>query len=384
MPEDVGEDDFTYPEADDAALPPALQELATHVHNSTTLRELSGLLRAHPLPLIVPSSSGFKYHVMISYCVQDKEVATTVAGYLKDNGFNVWIDTSKTHDLINQAVLDAIQDSRVIMPFLSDAYVGSRNCKLELVYALSQRQKVFLPVRLSSAPVAVVFGAGTSIINLNQDVWQNSSARAAALSNIILNLPDRRENLVVIRLTKPKYYLQLWVAITVIIILLIVAVALAVHFIESKNDGGSGDSSSVTSSSSSTTTSSVSFGGTTITLPTYFQIQKSGTDSCIVPSASGASYATCETSPASDSTQVLTAPNGNGGNWKHTSTGECLSFFSTSDYLTLATCSSTNTFQELTIVETTISDGFSTCLPDNLQTLGGSGCGSFTIVQVAA
>ncbi|KAJ1555863.1 hypothetical protein HK405_011544 [Cladochytrium tenue] len=346
---------------------------------------------------------------MISYCIQDKEVATAVAGYLKGKGYSVWIDTSKTHDLINQAVLDAIQDSRVIMPFLSDAYVGSRNCKLELAYALSQHQKKFLPVRLSSAPDAVVFSAGTSIINLNQDVWQNNSARAAALKSIILNLPDRRENQ---SLTKTKYFRLLCIAITVIIILLAVAIALAVHFVRSNNGGGSGggDSSSTTTtsrasasvvgtstnsitsgvkttssstvSSASTATSSASFGGTTITLPTYFQIQQSGTDSCMVPSASGASFATCETSPASDSTQVLTAPSGNGGNWKHTATGECLSF--DAFYLTLATCSSTNTFQELTIVENTISDGFSTCLPDNLQTLGGSGCGSFAVVQVAA
>ncbi|KAJ1567872.1 hypothetical protein HK405_004453 [Cladochytrium tenue] len=350
---------------------------------------------------------------MISYCWQDKEVASAVAEYLKNNGLNVWIDTSKTQDHIDQTVLDAIQDSRVIMPFLSDAYVGSRNCKLELVYALSQYQKKLLPVRLSSALDSVAFRVGTYFINLSQDVWQDSSARAAALKSIIPNLSDRRENQVVIGFTKTKYFRLLWVAITVIIILLAVAIALAVHFIQSKNEGGGGGggdnssaissrasasvvgsstnsitsgvktTSSSTVSSASTATSSVSFGGTTITLPTYFQIQKSGTDSCIVPSASGASYATCETSPASDSKQVLTAPSGNGGNWKHTSTGECLSFFSTSDYLTLATCDST-TYEELTIVENTISDGFSTCLPDNLQTFGGSGCGSFTIVQVAA
>ncbi|KAJ1551981.1 hypothetical protein HK405_013164 [Cladochytrium tenue] len=145
MSEDNSDDSTSYSDEDDTALPPVLQELATHVRKDTTLRELSGLLRSHSLPLIPPSSSKLKHHVMIIYCVQDKEVASAVAGYLKDHSYNVWVDTIKTHDHINQVVLETIQDSRVIMPLHSEAFVGSRNCKLELLYALSQSRRISYP-----------------------------------------------------------------------------------------------------------------------------------------------------------------------------------------------------------------------------------------------
>ncbi|KAJ1551946.1 hypothetical protein HK405_013303 [Cladochytrium tenue] len=355
---------------------------------------------------------------MVSYSWGDKVVARAVATFLESNGFKVWIDVDRMADNINEAMLTAIQNSRVIMPFISEAYIESRNCKLEIYYAHEQNKK-FLPIQLSSSnkvvdSAAYYFTAGMLYVELGPQVWDNRTRKSMALREILRNLSILCRTGPHDRTLKNKKVWWIILGVAAVVIVLVIAIALGVHFATS-NSGGGGSSASAggeinsssktdasvvgtntdtntfnvgttstktTTTTSSTTTSSAAFGGAVTTLPTYFQIKRGSTNTCIVAAASGSSYEACEAAPASDSHQVLTAPYGQGDIWMQTSSSECLSFFSF--YLEVVACSRIDTFQTLSFVDDQIVDGFGSCLPDNLETLGGTGCGTFSIVEVTA
>ncbi|KAJ3084650.1 hypothetical protein HK100_009268, partial [Physocladia obscura] len=86
--------------------------------------------------------------VMVSYCWGNKDIARPVAQLLKDNGYDVWIDTTNMTVNLNSAMANAINDANVVLAFISDDYVKSHNCNREIEYA-NDRRKLILPVRLS-------------------------------------------------------------------------------------------------------------------------------------------------------------------------------------------------------------------------------------------
>ncbi|KAJ1561786.1 hypothetical protein HK405_002856, partial [Cladochytrium tenue] len=171
---------------------------------------------------------------MISYCWKDQEVARKVARHLSNNGFNVWIDIHRMRDDINQAMLDAIQSSRVIVPFISEAYIDSRNCKLEMYYAHEQNKK-FLPIQLSASPkvldsAAYYFTAGMLYVDLGPKVWEDSSARSKAIKNIVAYLTDQCEMTNFSRNMKSKTTWGIILGAVLGIVLVIVAIVLGLHF----------------------------------------------------------------------------------------------------------------------------------------------------------
>ncbi|KAI9327147.1 hypothetical protein DFJ73DRAFT_142511 [Zopfochytrium polystomum] len=141
--------------------------------------------------------------------------------------------------------------------------------------------------------------------------------------------------------------------------------------------GSSGPSATSPTTSASTAPTSSSSGGasTSTSVPSRFQINLSGTRSC-VDGDPLAVLANCEPTPASSSTQVfvLTAASG----WKQYHTGHCISFLE--QQVQFDTCNN-GTFQQITYDSSTVrSSGL--CLN---STLGSEGvCAAFNLVTVVS
>ncbi|KAI9334810.1 hypothetical protein DFJ73DRAFT_962876 [Zopfochytrium polystomum] len=116
---------------------------------------------------------------MVSYSWADKDIAREVANYLEKLGFNIWIDTSNMQGNIYGSMTAAILSSQVVIPFISDGYVQSRNCALEIDFASDQR-KPLLPVRLSHSQLRVT--KWVSDHDLSNPVWNDQHKKVAALS----------------------------------------------------------------------------------------------------------------------------------------------------------------------------------------------------------
>ena len=84
-------------------------------------------------------------HIMISYNWGVQTLAVKIANKLKEKGLRVWIDVNQMEGDLADAMSDAVEDSLVILPFLSQKYQDSKNCQLELKYAHNQN-KLILPI----------------------------------------------------------------------------------------------------------------------------------------------------------------------------------------------------------------------------------------------
>ncbi|KAI9345895.1 hypothetical protein DFJ73DRAFT_960759 [Zopfochytrium polystomum] len=146
--------------------------------NRSILRRLKTIPRnltvdeviAHPIDLhsddnpaatASPSTVSIDYDAMISYAWADKEIVRPLVEKLEKMSVRVWIDTKNMGDYINESMMDGIRRSAMVVPFFSDSYVASHNCKLEIKFANDIRKPI-LPVRLSGSD-AVVYSAAAFI-----------------------------------------------------------------------------------------------------------------------------------------------------------------------------------------------------------------------------
>jgi len=73
-------------------------------------------------------------HIMISYQWDSHELAKKVFAKLEGLGFDAWMDLEDMSGNINEAMAEAVENAMVVVPFLSEKYQASKNCKKELNY----------------------------------------------------------------------------------------------------------------------------------------------------------------------------------------------------------------------------------------------------------
>ncbi|KAJ3113883.1 cytokinesis protein 3, partial [Nowakowskiella sp. JEL0407] len=88
--------------------------------------------------------------VFFSYCWADKDIVRSIADALEKRGIRIWIDVKNMTLKLNAAMAAGINDSALIVLFISDDYVKSHNCALEYNYANDQK-KSLIAVRLSQS-----------------------------------------------------------------------------------------------------------------------------------------------------------------------------------------------------------------------------------------
>eukprot|EP01137_Pigoraptor_chileana_P010109 Opistho-2@3941 len=74
-------------------------------------------------------------HVMISYQWDNKAMAAKVAEAFKARAIPYWIDVEEMSGHIQDAMAAAVEKSWVVIPFMTEKYQLSANCKKELSYA---------------------------------------------------------------------------------------------------------------------------------------------------------------------------------------------------------------------------------------------------------
>ena len=83
-----------------------------------------------------------KRQVMISYCWAQKEKARRIGNYLKSKNILVWIDIEQMEGSILERMAEAVEESSVILIFLSSKYKESQACRTEGEYAYKLKKEI--------------------------------------------------------------------------------------------------------------------------------------------------------------------------------------------------------------------------------------------------
>jgi len=83
-----------------------------------------------------------KGQVMISYCWEEKEKARGIATYLKSKNVLVWIDIEQMEGSVLEAMAEAVEESSIILIFLSSKYKDSQACRTEAEYAYKLKKEI--------------------------------------------------------------------------------------------------------------------------------------------------------------------------------------------------------------------------------------------------
>ena len=83
-----------------------------------------------------------KGQVMISYCWTQKEKAKRIANYLKSKNILVWINIEQMEGSELEKMVEAVEQSSVILIFLSSRYKESRACRTEAEYAYKLKKEI--------------------------------------------------------------------------------------------------------------------------------------------------------------------------------------------------------------------------------------------------
>ncbi|KAH8861789.1 hypothetical protein KSF78_0007598 [Schistosoma japonicum] len=83
-------------------------------------------------------------HVMISYCHEQKEMASSLTTHLKKNGYKVWFDKSSMKDAeyTFSSLAEAIEKSYVVCILFSEDYKQSEHTEREAIYATNLRKPI--------------------------------------------------------------------------------------------------------------------------------------------------------------------------------------------------------------------------------------------------
>jgi len=86
--------------------------------------------------------SEIKGQVMISYCWEEKEKARKIAKYLQSKNIPVWIDIEQMEGSVLDKMAEAVEESSVILAFLSSKYKDSQACRTEAEYAYKLKKEI--------------------------------------------------------------------------------------------------------------------------------------------------------------------------------------------------------------------------------------------------
>jgi len=88
------------------------------------------------------SRNEIKGQVMISYCWEEKEKARGIANYLQSKNIPIWIDIEQMEGSVLEKMAEAVEESSVILIFLSSKYKESQACRTEAEYAYKLKKEV--------------------------------------------------------------------------------------------------------------------------------------------------------------------------------------------------------------------------------------------------
>ncbi len=96
--------------------------------------------------------------IFISYSSYDREKALTLAGELRRNGYEVWMDQDGIGGAQNWSseIVDAINKTKTVLFLISKNSVTSHNCAKE-IHLANEKYKNILPVVLEKTPLPVLF-----------------------------------------------------------------------------------------------------------------------------------------------------------------------------------------------------------------------------------
>jgi len=83
-----------------------------------------------------------KGQVMISYCWEEKEKARGVANYLQSKNIPIWIDIEQMEGSVLEKMAEAVEESSIILIFLSSKYKDSQACRTEAEYAYKLKKEI--------------------------------------------------------------------------------------------------------------------------------------------------------------------------------------------------------------------------------------------------
>ncbi|CAF2714812.1 unnamed protein product [Rotaria sp. Silwood2] len=90
-----------------------------------------------------------KFDIMISYSHEDKSICTQLYHELIQNNFNVWIDLNDKHHNIMDTMVQAVEQSSIIIMCISRQYKQSNYCRAEAQYAF-KRQLNIIPILIDN------------------------------------------------------------------------------------------------------------------------------------------------------------------------------------------------------------------------------------------
>jgi hypothetical protein len=82
------------------------------------------------------------YHMMISYCWDNKPLCRTIYERFQKDGYQVWIDESQMFGSIIERMAEGIENSEFILMCMSSSYKKSLNCQAEAEYAFKRKKKI--------------------------------------------------------------------------------------------------------------------------------------------------------------------------------------------------------------------------------------------------
>ncbi|KAK3578931.1 hypothetical protein CHS0354_035563 [Potamilus streckersoni] len=88
-------------------------------------------------------------HVMISYSINHREIATSIRDQLVANGYPVWMDIGNMGGSVAQTMAEAIESSHVFLFCCSRGYKNNSSCRLEADYE-SSRDVQMIPLLMEN------------------------------------------------------------------------------------------------------------------------------------------------------------------------------------------------------------------------------------------
>ena len=87
---------------------------------------------------------------MLSYCWENQPTVLKIRDELIARNVKVWLDKTNVTEDIYDSMARGVRSSRVFVPCLSAAYSCSKNCLLEISFAIDERKKI-VPLRLDNS-----------------------------------------------------------------------------------------------------------------------------------------------------------------------------------------------------------------------------------------
>ncbi|CAF1539060.1 unnamed protein product, partial [Rotaria sordida] len=97
--------------------------------------------------IILNNNHEKKFDIMISYSHKDKDICKQLYDELIRIGYRVWIDFDQMYGNVMDAMVEAIEQSQIILICMSEQYQRSNYCRAEAQYAF-QKQLNMIPILL--------------------------------------------------------------------------------------------------------------------------------------------------------------------------------------------------------------------------------------------